>query len=116
MQRQLQRRCRETEGRSHARLRHPERNGQAASDVEVEPASVPPIIVAVARPTEPSLAFRTLHASPLVRVSGYVCRACESGPSDEEHNHESTIVFMRHGAFRQHFGAKSVTADVNQAM
>ncbi len=38
------------------------------------------------------------------------------GPGNEEHADMSQIVLMRNGAFSKHFGRRSVTADVNQAV
>ncbi len=60
--------------------------------------------------------YATLHESALVRVQGYVCRAAAGGPSAEEEHPRNSIVLMRHGAFRKHFGKRSVVADVNQAV
>jgi AraC-like DNA-binding protein len=67
------------------------------------------------RSDEP-LTFRPLYESPLVRVSAYDCRACRGGPEGEEHSESNNIVLMRRGAFCKHFGRRSVTADVNQAV
>ncbi len=67
------------------------------------------------RSDEP-LTFRTLYESPLIRVSAYDCRACRGGPEGEEHSESNNIVLMRRGAFCKHFGRRSVTADVNQAV
>ena len=64
----------------------------------------------------PLLSFETLHASPVVSVRAYECRACRGGPQAEEHSERDTIVLMRRGAFRRHFGSRSVTADVNQVV
>ena len=66
-------------------------------------------------PDDP-LTFRTLYESPLVRVRDYTCRACRGGPTPEEQSCGNDIVLMRHGAFCKHFGRRSVTADVNQAV
>ena len=60
--------------------------------------------------------FRSLYQSPIVQVRDYTCRACRSGPGAEEHSDSNNIVLMRHGAFCKHFGRRSVTADVNQAV
>ena len=38
------------------------------------------------------------------------------GPGDEEESDANNIVLMRHGAFSRHFGRRTVTADVNQAV
>jgi AraC-like DNA-binding protein len=57
-----------------------------------------------------------LYESPLVSVRSYCCRLNCDGPGDEEHSDANQIVLMRHGAFSKHFGRRSVTADVNQAV
>jgi AraC family transcriptional regulator len=62
------------------------------------------------------LQFRTLHETCLVSVRDYVCRACRGGPTPEEYSESDNIVLMRSGAFCKHFGRRSVTADVNQAV
>lgn len=67
-------------------------------------------------PPQNQLTFHSLYESPLVSVHDYQCRACQSGPADEEQAEQNTIVLMRNGTFRQHFGARSVTATVNQAV
>lgn len=66
--------------------------------------------------TENPLTFRTLYESPLVSVQDYNCRACRGGPAGEENPGGNQVVLMRHGAFSKHFGKRSVTADVNQAV
>ncbi len=63
-----------------------------------------------------NLSFQTLYASPLARVVDYQCHACQSGPASEEQCAENQIVLMRNGTFRQHFGARSVIATVNQSV
>jgi AraC-like DNA-binding protein len=68
------------------------------------------------RRTEDPLTFHSLYDSPLVGVRDYCCRADRGGPTDEEHSSRNDIVLMRHGAFGKHFGRRSVTADVNQAV
>lgn len=65
---------------------------------------------------ENPLTFRTLYASPLVSVRDYHCRIGQCGPAAEEQPDSDQIVLMRQGTFRQHFGRRSVTADVNQAV
>jgi AraC family transcriptional regulator len=70
----------------------------------------------MATSSELPLEFRTLHASPLVAVREYVCRACRGGPEEEEYSEANHIVLMRSGAFCKHFGRRGVTADVNQAV
>jgi AraC family transcriptional regulator len=67
-------------------------------------------------PPQNQLSFYSLYESPPVSVHDYQCRACQSGPAGEEQAEQNTIVLMRNGAFRQHFGARSVTATVNQAV
>jgi AraC family transcriptional regulator len=62
------------------------------------------------------LTFRALYQSPIVSVRDYVCRACRSGPATEEYSDSNNIVLMRHGAFCKHFGRRTTTADVNQAV
>jgi hypothetical protein len=70
----------------------------------------------VSRRTENPLTFRSLYDSPIVSVRDYCCRAGRGGPAAEEHSGGNDIVLMRHGAFCKHFGRRSVTADVNQAV
>jgi AraC-like DNA-binding protein len=65
---------------------------------------------------EPLLTFHSLHQSALVSVSDYHCRACRGGPEADETSNVNNIVLMRHGAFRKHFGRRTETADVNQAV
>jgi len=62
------------------------------------------------------LSFHTLYQGEFVRVNDYRCRACHGGPAAEEYSVANDIVLMRHGAFSKHFGRRSVTADVNQAV
>lgn len=64
----------------------------------------------------PPLTFTTLYESPLLRVQDYICRSDLGGPGGEEQYTGNTIVLMRHGVFCKHFGRRSVTADVNQAI
>ncbi len=63
-----------------------------------------------------SLAYQLLYQSSLVSVRNYSCRALRGGPGAEEHSEGNHVVLMRHGAFCKHFGRRSVTADVNQAV
>jgi AraC family transcriptional regulator len=65
---------------------------------------------------ENPISYRELYASPLVSVRDYCCRASCGRPAAEEHSDGNTIVLMHHGAFCKHFGRRSVTADVNQAV
>ena len=64
----------------------------------------------------PPLTFRALYDSPILRVRDYTCRASRGGPAAEEYSDGNSIVLMRHGAFCKHFGRRTVTADVNQAV
>jgi AraC family transcriptional regulator len=70
----------------------------------------------MSRPLENLLTFRSLYDSPLVRVRDYRCRAACGAPGDEEQPDADQIVLLRYGAFKKHFGSRSVTADVNQAV
>jgi len=70
----------------------------------------------MSRPSENPLTFRSLYDSPLVSVRDYSCRAGCGAPGDEEQPDSNQIVLLRYGAFRKHFGRRSVTADVNQAV
>ncbi|MGH9838837.1 MAG: helix-turn-helix domain-containing protein [Blastocatellia bacterium] len=70
----------------------------------------------MSRSLENPLTFHTLYDSPLVSVRDYCCRISCGEPGDEEHPDTNQIVLMRNGAFCQHFGRRSVTADVNQAV
>lgn len=65
---------------------------------------------------ENPLSYRSLYSSPIVSVNDYCCRTSCSGPADEEQSSVNNIVLMRNGAFCKHFGRRSVTADVNQAV
>jgi AraC family transcriptional regulator len=51
-----------------------------------------------------------------VSVHDYCCHIARGGPGDEEESDANNIVLMRHGAFSRHFGRRTVTADVNQAV
>lgn len=62
------------------------------------------------------IVFRPLHESPIVSVHDYCCHIARSGPGGEEESDVNNIVLMRHGAFSRHFGRRTVTADVNQAV
>ena len=70
----------------------------------------------MSRQPEDPLTFRTLYQGPLVRISEYRCRAGRGGPAAEEYSDANHIVLMRSGAFCKHFGRRSITADVNQAV
>jgi AraC family transcriptional regulator len=62
------------------------------------------------------ISFRSIYDGPIVSVSDYSCRIGRGGPADEEYSGFNRIVLMRSGAFCKHFGRRSVTADVNQAV
>ena len=62
------------------------------------------------------IVFRPLHESPIVSVHDYCCHIARGGPGAEEESDANNIVLMRHGAFSRHFGRRTVTADVNQAV
>jgi AraC-like DNA-binding protein len=68
------------------------------------------------RDTKPILTFHPLHESALVNISDYRCCACRGGPEADETSDVNNIVLMRHGAFRKHFGRRTETADLNQAV
>jgi AraC-like DNA-binding protein len=70
----------------------------------------------MSRPLENLLTFRSLYESPLVSVRDYRCHAGCGAPGDEEQPGADQIVLLRYGAFRKHFGRRSVTADVNQTV
>lgn len=70
----------------------------------------------MAKPVENLLNFQVLYESPLVRVRDYCCRAACGGPAEEEQPDTDQVVLLRNGAFRKHFGRRSVTADANQAV
>jgi AraC family transcriptional regulator len=73
-------------------------------------------VIFMVRRAENPITFHALYHSPIVSVRDYRCRACRGGPEGEEHSGSDHIVLMRHGAFCKHFGRRSVTADVNQAV
>jgi AraC-like DNA-binding protein len=60
--------------------------------------------------------YRVLYESPILSVQDYCCHSTRSGPGNEEESDVNNIVLMRHGAFSKHFGARTFTADVNQAV
>jgi AraC family transcriptional regulator len=62
------------------------------------------------------ISFRSIYDGSVVSVSDYSCRIGRGGPKDEEHSSFNQIVLMRSGAFSKHFGRRTVTADVNQAV
>ncbi len=70
----------------------------------------------MSRCLENHLTFRSLHESGSVSLREYRCHAGRGGPAAEEYSGTNHIVLMRHGAFCKHFGRRSMTADVNQAV
>ncbi len=70
----------------------------------------------VADERDKEIVFRPLHESPIVSVHDYCCHIARGGPGAEEESDANNIVLMRHGAFSRHFGRRTVTADVNQAV
>jgi AraC family transcriptional regulator len=70
----------------------------------------------MSRRDENPLTYHSLYDGPIVQVQDYRCVACRGGPEAEEYSGSNNIVLMRHGAFCKHFGRRSVTADVNQAV
>ncbi|HEV8187874.1 MAG TPA: AraC family transcriptional regulator [Pyrinomonadaceae bacterium] len=62
------------------------------------------------------IVFRPLYESPIVSVHDYCCHIAQGGPGAEEESDANNIVLMRHGAFSRHFGRRTTTADVNQAV
>ena len=65
---------------------------------------------------QPERVYRALYESPIVGVHDYCCHSDRGGPGDEEGTFVNNIVLMRHGAFSKHFGSRTFTADVNQAI
>jgi AraC family transcriptional regulator len=70
----------------------------------------------VSLPVNDQLTFHSLYESRLLSLHDYSCRISRGGPGADEHSDNNTIVLMRHGAFAKHFGRRSITADVNQAV
>ena len=62
------------------------------------------------------IVFRPLYESPILSVQDYCCHIPRSGPGAEEESNANNIVLMRHGAFARHFGRRTASADVNQAV
>ena len=60
--------------------------------------------------------YRPLYESPIISLHDYCCHSTRGGPGLEEESSVNNIVLMRHGAFAQHFGSRTFTADVNQAV
>jgi len=67
-------------------------------------------------PAQDERIYRALYESPIIGIHDYCCHSSRGGPGSEEESSVNNIVLMRHGAFARHFGARSVTADVNQAV
>ena len=70
----------------------------------------------ITRVSDKEIAFRPLYKSPIISVHDYCCHIERSGPGAEEVSDANNIVLMRHGAFARHFGRRTTTADVNQAV
>ena len=70
----------------------------------------------MANEREKDIVYRTLYERPILRVHDYCCHIERSGPGAEEESDANNIVLMRHGAFARHFGRRTATADVNQAV
>jgi AraC family transcriptional regulator len=68
------------------------------------------------RASEPPLTFHPLFESSVVTIRDYDCRHRHGGPATEECSTSNDIVLMRHGVFCQHFGSRTVTADLNHAV
>jgi AraC family transcriptional regulator len=60
--------------------------------------------------------YRPLYESPIISLHDYCCHSSRGGPGLEEESSVNNIVLMRHGAFSKHFGSRTFTADVNQAV
>ena len=70
----------------------------------------------ITRVSDKEIVFRPLYKSPIISVHDYCCHIERSGPGAEEESDANNIVLMRHGAFARHFGRRTTTADVNQAV
>ena len=70
----------------------------------------------ITRVSAKEIVFRPLYKSPIISVHDYCCHIERSGPGAEEESDANNIVLMRHGAFARHFGRRTTTADVNQAV
>lgn len=68
-----------------------------------------------AEPQNP-IRFAPLYTSPLLTINDYQCGIARGGPTGEEQSATNSIVLLRHGAFCQHFGRRSVTATANQSI
>jgi AraC-like DNA-binding protein len=74
------------------------------------------VVGTITRVSDKEIVFRPLYQSPIVSVHDYCCHIERSGPGAEEESDANNIVLMRHGAFARHFGRRTTTADVNQAV
>jgi AraC-like DNA-binding protein len=63
-----------------------------------------------------TIRFAPLYQSPLLTISDYQCAIARGGPAGEEESSTSSVVLLRHGAFCQHFGRRSITATANQSI
>jgi len=63
-----------------------------------------------------ALRFDVLHATEEVRVLSCTCRPGGTGRAAEECNDESSIVFVRSGAFVKHVPAGRITADASSVL
>jgi hypothetical protein len=70
----------------------------------------------VAYDRDKDIVYRPLYESLIISVHDYCCHIAQSGPGAEEESDANNIVLMRHGAFARHFGRRTTTADVNQAV
>jgi AraC family transcriptional regulator len=70
----------------------------------------------MSHPIDNMISFRPIYNGSIVSVSDYSCRIGRGGPKDEEYSSLNRVVLMRSGAFSKHFGRRTVTADVNQAV
>jgi hypothetical protein len=73
-------------------------------------------ITLVSYERDKEIVFRPLYENPIIGVHDYCCHIARSGPGAEEESNANNIVLMRHGAFARHFGRRTATADVNQAV
>lgn len=74
------------------------------------------VVGTITRVSDKEIVFRPLYQSPIISVHDYCCHIARSGPGAEEESDANNIVLMRHGAFARHFGRRTATADVNQAV
>src|SRR5690242_8091533 len=73
-------------------------------------------IAPMADDRDKEIVFRALYESPIISVQDYCCHIEHTAPGAEEESDANNIVLLRHGAFSRHFGRRTVTADVNQAV